>query len=289
VTFVLSGIGSQLAALDNNTLTLGPTTVVRSTSVGAALTAGRVWLSSGSTIINFGTIEVQQGMLSLDVDLVSSFTNRGVIRVDAGATLDARTIATGTGLRSDGGTVRGGGLIRGSVAFVGTGNELRPGADAAPGTLTVSGDLTLNAGSTLFARLNGLAAGTGYDQLVMNGEVDLGGAVLSALLGGGYSPAAGNELFVLTNDGIDPITGTFAGLPNGATVPLGDYSASISYFGDVGSMAVTGGNDVVLFNFTPVPEPSTALTVAATLAVAAGWRLRRWSQNLHVGTACSRS
>src|SRR5262249_39320093 len=163
--------------------------------------------TGGPTAVNLGTVNVQQGTLALNIGSSSTFTNRGTVRVSAGATLSAPA-----GLRSDGGTVRGGGQITANLSFTGTGNELRPGSDAAPGTLTVRGNVALNAGTTLFARLNGATAGSGYDQLAVNGTVDLGGAALAAALGGGYTPAAGDKLFVLTNDGTDAITGTFAGL-----------------------------------------------------------------------------
>ena len=61
-----------------------------------------------------------------------------------------------------------------------------------------------------------------------------------------------------------------------ATVPVGSYSATISYSGDAATQAVTGGNDVVL-SFAPVPEPASVLTAAATAAAAgvAGWWRRR--------------
>ncbi|HEY1375703.1 MAG TPA: PEP-CTERM sorting domain-containing protein [Gemmataceae bacterium] len=279
VTFALSGAGSQLAVFDNNTLTLGPTTTVQKTGSGSAsLVAELVFQTTGTPAIdNRGTINVLQGTLTLSPFNGGTITNRGTVRVDAGATL------TGA-LPTNGGVVRGGGLIQGNVTFTGTGNELRPGPDATPGTLTVTGNVALNSGTTFFARLNGSAAGAGYDRLAVNGTVDLGGSALSAVLGGGYAPASGDKLFLLTNDSTDAITGRFAGLPNdGATVPLGGYAATISYSGDSASGAVAGGNDVVLYNLTPVPEPGTMMSVAATAAAAAVWRLRRRAFWLRAG------
>jgi hypothetical protein len=272
VTLVLSGDRSALTVWDDNTLTFGPTTTVRKTGAGQARLNGETInapFGTPTAIVNRGLIHVQQGALQITGLAGFSFTNRGTVQVDAGATV--------TGLLTDGGTVRGGGTVNGGLTFTGTGNELRPGADTAPGTLTVTGNLALNPGTTLFARLNGTAPGTGYDQLAVNGTVDLGGSALSVLLGGSYAPAAGDKLFVLTNDGTDPIAGIFAGLPNGATVPVGSYSATISYSGDAATQAVTGGNDVVL-SFAPVPEPASVLTAAATAAAAgaaAWWRRRR--------------
>ena len=58
----------------------------------------------------------------------------------------------------------------------------------------------------------------------------------------------------------------------------------ISYFGDVDTMSITGGNDVVLYGFTPVPEPGAVLAVAAgALAVAGGLRRRLWHRSQKTG------
>ena len=46
----------------------------------------------------------------------------------------------------------------------------------------------------------------------------------------------------------------------------GSYTANISYFGDVGTGSITGGNDVVLHNFifTSVPEPGSWFLLGIT-------------------------
>jgi hypothetical protein len=270
VTFVLSGSQSSLAVYDNNTLTLGPTAVVLKTGTGTGNLKGGLFsaTSGGSALENRGLIQVQQGTLNAAQSATFTLVNRGAVQVDAGAIWQGA-------LASDGGTVRGGGQITGNVTFTGTGNQLRPGADTAPGVLTVTGNLALNAGTTLYVRLNGSAPGNGYDRLAVNGTVDLGGAALSAALGGGYAPAAGDKLFVLTNGGTGAIGGTFAGLPDGATVSVGGYFATIGYFGDSVTGGVTGGHDVVLYSFTPVPEPAGLLALGAGALALAGYARRR--------------
>ena len=74
---------------------------------------------------------------------------------------------------------------------------------------------------------------------------------------------------------VDAITGRFAGLQNGSTVALDGYFATISYEGDLATLDVMNGNDVVLYNFVPVPEPAGVLMVAAA-AAACGFAGRRW-------------
>jgi hypothetical protein len=264
LTFVLSGDGSAVQAFDNNTLTLGPTTVVRKTGTGMGHLNGGLFSASsgGAAVVNRGLVHVQQGALRPGAFGGFVFTNRGTVQVDAGATWQGP-------LATDGGTVRGGGTVDGSLTFAGIGNELRPGAS--PGTLTVTGNLTLNPGTTLFVELDGAVPGAGHDRLAVTGTVTLADATLAAALGGGYVPAFGDKLFIVTNEGPDAIAGTFAGLGPGAVVDVGGYYATISYAGDVESGQVFGGNDIVLYNFVPVPEPAAGLLAAAGLA----WVSRR--------------
>jgi hypothetical protein len=266
LTFVLTGNQSTLAVYDNNVLTLGPTTLVRKTGTGTAmLTGGLFSQTSGmnTAMVNLGTVRVEQGTLQVTNSSAFTFTNRGTVQVDAGATLSGN-------VTTDGGTVQGGGTIAGAVTFTtfaGGANALRPGSAAAPGRLS-TGALTLNAGTTLYARLNGSTPGTGHDQVAVTGAVDLGDAVLSLTLGGGYAPAAGDKLFILTKDGTDPIQGVFAGITNLSRVTVGGYTATVSYFGDSASGNVTNGNDVVLYDFAPVPEPGPVLAVAGLALLA---------------------
>ena len=199
-----------------------------------------------------------------------AFINRGTVQVDAGATV--------TGFCTDGGgTVLGGGTVDGSLDFSGAANHLRPGASA--GTLTVTGNLTLNSGTTLHAELNGNTPGTGYDQLAVTGSVTLAGAGLELSLGNGYAPAFADTLFLIANADGDDIVGEFANLPHLGQVSVGGYFATISYAGNTDTGLTTGGNDVVLFNFTPVPEPGSILAVAAVGGMGAGlWRrVRRFN------------
>ena len=91
----------------------------------------------------------------------------------------------------------------------------------------------------------------------------------------GYAPAAGDRLFILVNDGSDAIGGRFTGLANGSIVSFPQYEATISYFGNSATLALTGGNDVVLYNFTPVPEPAGLLGAAALVGLAATRYRRR--------------
>src|SRR5262249_57210098 len=77
-----------------------------------------------------------------------------------------------------------------------------------------------------------------YDQLKVNGTVTLGGQLNVSLING-FLPVAGNTFTIIQNDSTDPVVGTFAGLPEGATFVVGGIRFGITYHGGT-------GNDVVL-------------------------------------------
>ena len=105
-------------------------------------------------------------------------------------------------------------------------------------------------------------AGVDYDQLSVNGGVDLNadsgaGGILDPICR--FVPNPGDSFLVLDNDGTDAIEGEFAGLPEGAIfdavcdteiVPF-----QITYIGG-------DGNDVVL---TVVGPPPAAVSLARSL------------------------
>lgn len=205
--------------------------------------------------------------------------------INAGTLLVNNTTGSGTGLPNvagSGGTVTvnhagtlgGSGIIEGSVT-VNSGGTLAPGAS--PGILTIN-NIVFQPGSFLSIELKGTATGTQYDQLMINGTVDLGSSTLALNLE--FAATPGNSFFILVNDGTEAIHGTFAGLPQDGSMMIGDQLFGISYQGDFNSGGLTNGNDVVLFAIA-VPEPSTmALCVVVGLATTGTWcwRIRRIQQ-----------
>lgn len=122
---------------------------------------------------------------------------------------------------------------------------LAPGQS--PGQLTVDGDLTMQSDATLEIEVNNFTiAGTDYDQLVVNGIVDLNGATLNLLDNSGSFSNAEN-LILISNDSDDAILGTFNGLSNGSPIPGNGKTWYIYYNqGD--------GNDVVLSSELLIPN-----------------------------------
>lgn len=126
-----------------------------------------------------------------------------------------------------------------------TSGHLQPGG--APGKI-FTGNLNLNnpAGAVTF-EINGSTPGSGHDQIAVNGTVTLGTPTLTLVVGTGGGMS--NQYVLIDNNGTDPVSGTFNGLPEGATINAGLVSYKISYVGGT-------GNDVVLTQ-TATPPPPT--------------------------------
>ena len=142
------------------------------------------------------------------------------------------------------GTLGGTGVV--GPVYV-TGN-LQPGNS--PGCLT-SSNLTFTSNGVYTVQLNGSTPCLGYDQMIVHGTNNLANATLSVSLG--FAPSGGQEFVIIKNDGVEPITGTFAGLPNGATFNIVGTKFRIGYNGG-------DGNDVVLAVVNP---PGTSVTLNA--------------------------
>jgi autotransporter-associated beta strand protein len=229
----------------------GGTNALGLTKLGAgSLTLSAANTYTGGTIINGGTLLVNGG-----VSGTSSGTGTGIVTVNSG------------------GTLGGSGAISGAVT-VNSGGHLAPGNS--PGILH-SGALTLSSGSFYNVDLNGSVVGTGYDQVIAS-SLTIAGANLAFLVGGTLN--IGDHLFIALNSGSNAVTGTFAGLGEGASVTSGLDAFTISYAanGDGGILA----NDIML-TVTAVPEPSTwlACCLSAIMLSVQIVRARAFSRKLN--------
>jgi hypothetical protein len=115
-----------------------------------------------------------------------------------------------------------------------------------PDVLTISDGLTLGAGTTFVQQIKGSALGdgttsTGYSAVDVTGRsIDLNGATLDGALDNTvYTPKAGDVLTIIKNQTGHSITGTFAGLAQGAEVSIHGFPFVISYDGGASHRDVT--------------------------------------------------
>lgn len=255
----------------------GTVTSTGNSSITSTAPAGvEVKLASGPDFVpTHTTFNVQSGTLHVSAALgevsaenkISGLTKtgNGSLILSGGNTYTGSTLVSGGTLVVNGNiststqtTVQSGATLAGS-GTVGTltidaGGVFSPGNS--PGIMTVDGDYTQM--GTLLAEITGLNPGTQHDQVVVNGAVSLSGALSLASLAG-FTPVNGDLVFLLLNDGTDAISGTFAGLSQGAV--LGNYLGfdwQISYAADSALGSFSGGNDVALMAVA-IPEPRAAL------------------------------
>jgi hypothetical protein len=186
-----------------------------------------------------------QGGGTLILTNTSSYT--GPTTVNAGSTLIVNGALTGTSGETvaAGATLGGTGSVAGPTVVAGT---LAPGA-ANPGAVT-TGNLSFAPGGAVAVKLNGTTAGSGFDQIDVNGTVNLNGAALTVTPG--FTAPAGSQYTIINNDGSDPVTGTFA---SGSTITATDGQVfTINYAGG-------DGNDVVLTKVTAAPVTVASVQV----------------------------
>ncbi len=259
-------IGSD-SHLGSGTLTLAAGTTLAVT--GATTIDNAIALSSGTATINTSANTTLSGNITgaggLTKTGASALTLSGTdsyasaTNVNAGSLLvNGALISTSSMTVASSATLGGNGSIASNVT-VNSGGTLSPGNSA--GILTIDGDLAMASGSTLVVEINGTTAGTGYDQVIVNGTVDVSGATLSATHG--YAAASGDSYNIIVNDAADAVTGSFSGVSEGATVTAGGNSTVLtaSYIGAT-------GNDITLTApFNPVVTGVSSSTPNGTYKI----------------------
>jgi hypothetical protein len=171
--------------------------------------------------MNTGTIFDNQGDFNLGGNIA---INNGALFEHNGGLFDLNgfTLTVTGGLRINTGELGGSGTIAGDL--INNGSTIQPGGIDSIGSIAVTNNFTNSAGSVVIDIDNAVTtAGSDYDQLVVGGQADFGGALILNVIGG-YS--------VASNDSFDPITyATYGGTPFANIVPIGgevitpDYTA----------------------------------------------------------------
>ncbi len=177
---------------------------------------------------NTGSVEVQAGRLELAA---------GYRQTEGETRLSGGSVSSSVPLDVQGGAVIGSGIVFGNVV---SGGHLSPGLATAAsllGDIRVEGDYSQGAGGVLDIEIGGLAAGE-YDQFDVTGLITLGGALNVSLIEP-FSTNLGDRLTMIDNEGPEQVSGTFAGLAEGAIFTVGSSTFKITYRGG-------DGNDVAL-------------------------------------------
>ncbi len=241
---------------DRGALLLGGTTVSQTiqAAVAAAPNSGGTVRVLGSTIPyvesvnvnNFGgtltslTFQAPSGTVTVDPTSGNAFTIPTGVTArfqDTFTTLDTTVVQSG-------GTLGGSGSITGPVT-ANAGSFIDPGFSPgifSTGDYTQAGTLNIEIVRPALTQV----AGTDHDQIDVTGSVTLGGPLSLIFTGPAGTIATGTSFTIINNDGVDPVSGTFTGLANGASFSANGQSWVVFYNGG-------DGNDVVVIAFSSVP------------------------------------
>jgi autotransporter-associated beta strand protein len=262
----MSMVGGEIVLTQDSRLGLENKLTASSTPLQPAVISGSGFVAFDAAD---SLIETPDGPQAIDLRIDARLRGVNITKTGAGVAqltganvhtgvtgvLDGTLLVTGTQPASPvsltGGILGGTGTV-GSV----TAGQARVAPGMSPGRLS-SGLVSFSSVTTFAVELNGMTPGAQYDQLAATGTVNLGNAILTVTVGPGFAPSKTVTFAILTNDGADPVVGTFAGLAEGATVSAGTREFTISYKGG-------DGNDVVLTAADDPPPPTYFLAEGAT-------------------------
>lgn len=211
--------------------------------------SGQLRLANVSLLGRTATFAVSASAKIIAAVISGPGTTSKIVKTGAGS-LVMNGVSTYQGTTTvDAGALEGVGTVPNVVLAGGT---LSPGNSSSGfGTMTVTG-LTATSPSVLKLSVGANQSGqfTGQDQLVLTGAANLDGITLNA----DYTRPIGaadfvkREIILISKTSSGFVSGTFAGLPEGALVSFDAVAMEISYRGGV------GGNDVVL---RPRTQPAT--------------------------------
>lgn len=200
------------------------------------------------------------------LELSGANTYTGPTTVNGGTLLVSGSLSGSSVVTVNGGTLAGDGPV--GAVTLNAGGTVAPGASPA---ILAAGNLNFN-GGTLALELNGITAGTDYDQLSATGSVAFS-ANTPLTLSLGFDPVDGVDAFTIVSNDLADSVNTAGGLFSFGGTPLAQ-GATFTASGQAFSISYTGGdgNDVVL---TAVPEPASIAMLLGGLGILGARRRSR--------------
>jgi autotransporter-associated beta strand protein len=216
------------------------TTATNYTTTLRAATGGTTQFSTGTWSTNNKAIAIGSSGNTGTVRLNNAIATSGGINVNFG-TLELNSAFTGGNLAvANGATLSGNGSIGGEVTVNGT---------LSPGNSIDSIDVgNLAFGSTGSYSVELDATSVTGDQTSVTGTVTINATTSLTPPNVTGTLAAGQKYFIVVNDDVDVVNGTFAGFGQDTIVgTYGGIDLKISYTGDSVGGTISGGNDIVLY------------------------------------------
>ena len=209
----------------------------------------------GIPFTNLGTISISNGTLALS----GGFTNTGGSLSLAGGAAVFPAAADFTS-----GSVLGSGTVTATTLTVG--GVIAPAGPSGSGLLTVNGGLTLLGTTDLEFNIGGTTPVTQFDQVAVTGAADLNGVLNITFNNGFQNSVTPSETFLILSS--TSLSGSFVNAANGSQLMTAD---GLGWFTvNYGSSSTFAIDDVILSNFTPVPEPPTPFLLATGAAALFG-------------------
>ena len=212
-----------------------------------------------------GDLTINQGKLVTSNISENVIPSVSVITVAQGATFDLHSDSTGIFNVKSQQTIKGNGFLGTDLTHTIFNHNSSFDPGSSPGRIFAN-SVSMNVLSQLIIEIDGLIAGTEYDQLVV-GDLILSsspsgnGSELNLHLNENFNPNHGDEFKIIDVTAGEVINGIFANKPEGQRIKSGDQFFTISYTGG-------DGNDVVLTAIQPsiLYVDANALTAGSGLS-----------------------
>jgi autotransporter-associated beta strand protein len=251
--------GSGALVLEGPSEYSGGTTVKNGSltvSADNALGAGPVTLSDGTKLAASASVTVNNpvtlnGFVTVFVPSFDQFTVTGVISGPGGFVMTGPgdLVLKGNNTYSGMTTLNGGSLIvsgqqPANAVVINSGASLTGVGVVGPVTVNnggilegveIQGNVQFNRGGTLRANVFGLLPHPNYTSIRVHGAVSLGFGIAILELPGAFTPTRGDRLRLISNLGSSPISGFFAGIPEGTIIESLGTRMLITYQGGTGT------------------------------------------------------